>query len=95
MIKANYVEMQTSAHNMINAGEEYKTNVGELYHIVDDLVEHWKGTDNLAFAQTANGYKADLTALGTVIEKYGKFLDTSAQSIRGTQEQIANNARRI
>ncbi|MBQ8891500.1 MAG: WXG100 family type VII secretion target [Bacilli bacterium] len=95
MIKANYAEMQSAATEISKAAEEYKTNVEGVYQIVDSLVNHWKGADNVKFANTVNDYKNDLTSLGDVVNSYGEFLNKSAQIISSTQDEISSAAGRL
>ena len=95
MIRASYAEMQSAATEMSKAAEEYKNNVEGLYQIVDSLVNNWKGADNVKFAETVNGYKNDLTALGDIVNSYAGFLNKSAQVISETQDSVSSAASRL
>lgn len=95
MIKASYLEMQTAANRISDAAGEYKANIESLYKVIDNLSNDWKGTDNVKFANTVNGYKADLAALGDVVNDYAKFLVKSANLISATQDEISQGASRL
>ena len=95
MIKASYEEMQSQANEISKAAEEYTTNVDSLYAIVDNLSDNWKGTDNISFANTVNGYKNDLKSLGDVVNSYAEFLSKAASTISMTQDEISGAASRL
>ena len=95
MIRASYAEMQSAGAEISKASEEYKSNVDALYQVVDNLVNNWKGADNVSFANTVNGYKEDLKALGDVVNSYAQFLNKAAQAISSTQEEVSNAAGRL
>lgn len=95
MFKADYTEMKSSAVTIANSAKDYKESVDSLYQIVDNLVENWKGEDNVKFAETANGYKEDLKALGDVVDNYSTFLNKSVAVISQTQDDITSAAGRL
>ncbi len=95
MIRASYAEMKTAANEISKASEEYKSNVESLYGIVDNLVNNWKGTDNVSFANTVNGYKNDLKSLGDVVNSYANFLNNAANIISSTQDDVSDAAGRL
>ena len=95
MIRATYDEMRVAANDMTKNATEYKKNVDDLYIIVENLAEVWKGTDNLQFVETANSYKDGLKALGDVVTDYGTFLEKSANLISEAQEDVASAAGRL
>lgn len=95
MFKADYAEMKTSAGTISNSAKEYKESVDSLYQIVDNLVENWKGEDNVKFAETANSYKEDLKALGDIVDNYSTFLNKSVAVISQTQDDITSAAGRL
>ena len=95
MIRASYAEMQTAANEISKASEEYKANVDSLYGIVDNLVNNWKGTDNVSFANTVNGYKNDLKSLGDIVNSYATFLNNAARTISSTQDEISGAASKL
>lgn len=95
MFKANYMEMKSSAVTLSNSAKDYKESVESLYQIVDNLVENWKGEDNVKFANTANGYKEDLKALGDIVEDYSTFINKSVAIISETQDDITSAAGRL
>ncbi len=95
MIRATYDEMKQAANEMTQYAGEYKDNVDGLYTIVDNLVEVWKGEDNLKFGETANSYKDNLKALGDVVTDYAKFLENSANLINEAQDDVSAAAGRL
>ena len=95
MIRASYAEMQSAATEISKASGEYKSNVDSLYQIVDNLVENWKGTDNVSFANTVNGYKETLKNLGDVVDNYATFLNKAAAAISATQDEVSSAAGKL
>ena len=95
MIEADYNEIHSAAKQISNAANDYNSNVRELYNIVDNLESVWKGDDNVAFINTVNSYKKDILALGTVVNNYAIFLESSATGVENTQNEISNAARKL
>ena len=95
MIGADYNEIHSAAKQISNAANDYNSNVRELYNIVDNLESVWKGDDNVAFINTVNSYKKDILALGTVVNNYAIFLESSATGVENTQNEISNAARKL
>ncbi|MBR3661173.1 MAG: WXG100 family type VII secretion target [Bacilli bacterium] len=95
MIRANYAGMQSDANEISKAATEYKNNVDSLYQIVDNLVENWKGSDNVSFANKVNEYKGDLKALGDIVDNYASFLKKAAGAISGAQDEISSAAGKL
>lgn len=95
MIEADYNGIHSAAKQISNAANDYNSNVRELYNIVDNLESVWKGDDNVAFINTVNSYKKDILALGTVVNNYAIFLESSATGVENTQNEISNAARKL
>ena len=95
MIRATYDEMRQAANEVTRYAAEYKDNVSGLYTIVDNLVEVWKGADNIKFGETANSYKDDLISLGDVVTDYANFLEKSANLINEAQDDVSAAAGRL
>ncbi len=95
MIRASYTEMKSQSTKIKNAANEYKSNVDSLYEIVDNLSANWKGTDNISYANTVNGYKNDLKLLGDIVNNYADFLSNGADIIRAAQDEISSSAGRL
>lgn len=93
-ISAEYGSMQAIAKNISNLANDYISNINEVYKIISDLENNWKGVDNVAYVNKANDYKEDLMALGEALNNYGIFLDGAAVTTNRTQEDIAASARR-
>ena len=95
MIRASYTEMKSQSTKIKNAANDYKSNVDSLYEIVDNLSANWKGTDNISYANTVNGYKNDLKLLGDIVNNYADFLSNGADIIRAAQDEISSSAGRL
>lgn len=89
---ATYDELASVSANVSNLAEEYGVCIDDIYGIIDELGNDWKGADNLAYVNTANSYKEDMKNLAVVVNEYADFLGDSANEIRRTQEEIANLA---
>jgi len=95
MIRASYGEMKSAANEITKAAQDYQSNVDALYAIVENLTSVWKGTDNLSYAETVNGYKDDMKNLGEVVKDYATFLTKSADAISEAQEDVSTAAGRL
>ncbi len=95
MFKADYAEMKSSAVTISKSAKDYKESVDSLYQIVDNLVENWKGEDNVKFAETVNGYKEDMKSLGDIVDDYSVFLNKAVAVISETQDEITAAAGRL
>ncbi len=91
-IRAEYQDMANIAVRVSNLAEEYAVCVDDIYEVIDSLQSDWKGSDNLAYANTANSYKDDMISLARVITDYSNFLGESANLISRTQDEIASQA---
>jgi WXG100 family type VII secretion target len=92
VLKASPEEIRTAGKNLVGNAENYLSYVKDLYNTVDNLQATWQGSDNIQFANTVNGYKENITALGQVIGNYGVFLQETANSLEKLQAEIAQQA---
>ena len=95
VLKASPEEIRTAGKNLVGNAETYLASVKDLYNTVDNLKANWQGEDNVQFANTVNGYKQDINALGQVIGNYGVFLQETANSLEKLQAEIAQQASRL
>ncbi len=94
-MSVNYEELSTASNEVSNQSTEYMLAVRKLYDTVENLSEHWKGSDNEQYKATLAGHRSNLEALGTVIRNYGSFLGTTASELRKLQEEVASGASRL
>ena len=92
VLKASPEEIRTSGKGLVDNAESYLGSVKNLYNTVDNLQQKWQGSDNVQFANTVNGYKENINALGQVIGNYGVFLQETANSLEKLQAEIAQQA---
>lgn len=92
VLKASPEEIRTAGKNLVGNAESYLGSVKSLYETVDTLATNWQGADNVQFANTVNGYKENINALGQVIGNYGVFLQETANSLEKLQAEIAQQA---
>lgn len=92
VLKASPEEIRTAGKSLVGNAESYLGSVKSLYETVDTLQNNWKGSDNAQFANTVNGYKENINALGQVIGNYGVFLQETANSLEKLQAEIAQQA---
>ena len=92
VLKASPEEIRTAGKNLVGNAESYLGSVKSLYETVDTLATNWQGSDNVQFANTVNGYKENINALGQVIGNYGVFLQETANSLEKLQAEIAQQA---
>ena len=92
VLKASPEEIRSAGKSLVENAESYLGSVKSLYETVDNLQQNWKGSDNQQFANTVNGYKENINALGQVIGNYGVFLQETANSLEKLQAEIAQQA---
>lgn len=92
VLKASPEEIRAAGKSLVGNAESYLGSVKSLYETVDTLQNNWKGADNVQFANTVNGYKENINALGQVIGNYGVFLQETANSLEKLQAEIAQQA---
>ena len=92
VLKASPEEIRTAGKSLVVNAESYLGSVKNLYNTVDNLQQKWQGSDNVQFANTVNGYKENINALGQVIGNYGVFLQETANSLEKLQAEIAQQA---
>ena len=95
MSKATYGEIQSAASSITKASEDYRGNVEGLYQVIDSLESSWKGSDNLSFVNTVNGYKEDLKSLGSMMDSYAGLLNNAVGILSETQQDVSNLAQRL
>lgn len=94
-LQANLGQMNYDAKEIQDAAIEYNNAVIELYKIVDNLTTSWQGADNVAFANTVNGYKEEIVALGKIVNNYALFLNQSSTSLNDLQGDISSAAGKL
>ena len=92
VLKASPEEIRTAGKSLVENAENYLNYVKNIYNTVDNLQASWQGSDNVQFANTVNGYKENINALGQVIGNYGVFLQETANSLEKLQAEIAQQA---
>jgi uncharacterized protein YukE len=92
VLKASPEEIRSAGKSLVGNAESYLGSVKSLYETVDTLAQNWQGSDNVQFANTVNGYKENINALGQVIGNYGVFLQETANSLEKLQAEIAQQA---
>ena len=92
VLKASPEEIRTAGKSLVGNAENYLNYVKNIYNTVDNLQASWQGSDNVQFANTVNGYKENINALGQVIGNYGVFLQETANSLEKLQAEIAQQA---
>lgn len=94
-MSVQYQELSNASGQVSSQATEYMLAVKKLYDTVENLSEHWKGSDNEQYKATLAGHRSNLEALGTVIGNYGSFLGTTASELQKLQEEVASGASRL
>lgn len=94
-IGAEYDELGRIAGEINKLAQDYVDTIGSFYNIVDELEDVWLGCDNSVFKNTAYSYQESLNELGEVINDYANFLILANNTYSETQNNIADQARRI
>ena len=94
-VKANPDEIRTGGKNLVNDADSYLADVKNIYGVIDNLRNNWKGVDNQEFCKTLDGYKENIDALGQVIGNYGVFLQETGNSLEKLQADVADQAGRL
>lgn len=92
ILKASPEAIASTGKGLVNNAESYLAEVKVLYDTVDNLTSSWQGSDNVSFANTVNGYRENIEALGKVVGNYGVFLQETANKLAELQSEIANSA---
>lgn len=87
-MRANYENMINLSNIITKNGEQYRTDINNLYSQVEELNRVWKGSDNETFVSSVNQYKQNLIDLGSILTEYGEFMNKTALSIKETQDKI-------
>ena len=94
-VKANPDEIRNGGKNLVNDADSYLADVKNIYGVIDNLRNNWKGVDNQEFCKTLDGYKENIDALGQVIGNYGVFLQETGNSLEKLQADIAQQASQL
>ena len=94
-VKANPDEIRNGGKNLVNDADSYLADVKNIYGVIDNLRNNWKGVDNQEFCKTLDGYKENIDALGQVIGNYGVFLQETGNSLEKLQADVADQAGRL
>ena len=86
---ADYNGMQSIARKISQSASDYNTRVMELYNIVSELEQVWKGNDNIAYVNRINRYKDDILRLGKIVKSYAEFLNNAAIMTSDIQNDIS------
>ena len=94
-INVEPTQLESSANRIENQCQTYETNYRQLYSIVDELSQAWKGKDNQSFTPQIKGFEADFIAMKRLMEEYAAYLRKAAKSYRDTQNERATLARQL
>lgn len=88
-------QLESSAARIESQCQSYESNVRQLYNIVNDLAQGWKGKDNQSFTTQIKGFEADFNEMKKLMEEYARYLRHAAKSYRDTQNERALLARQL
>lgn len=88
-------QLETSAAKIESQCQTYASQYRQLYGIVDELSQAWKGKDNQSFTTQIKGFEADFIAMKQLMEEYATYLRRAAKAYRDTQNERASLARQL
>ncbi len=94
-IRVEPSKLEAAATQIDNQAAEYKRLYEQLYTEVESMASSWQGSDNLAFTSQINGFREDFNMMYQLMMQYSEFLKNSANTYRQTQQEVADQARRL
>ena len=94
-IRVEPSKLEAAATQIDNQAAEYKRLYEQLYTEVESMASSWQGSDNLAFTSQINGFRDDFNTMYQLMMQYSEFLKNSANTYRQTQQEVADQARRL
>ena len=98
IMRAIFVEpeqLESCAARMESDNQDYLRAMSDLFATVDNLQAAWKGKDNIAYTESIEKFEADFRQISVLCTQYTDFLRSSAAAYRETQDELAEQARRI
>ena len=91
-IKANMEEMSKISKNINSDCQNYVDTIKELFDIIDDLKNRWKGEDNLAYTSKLEAQRPSVESIARVVNNYAQELQNAAADLFRAQSDIASSA---
>lgn len=89
---ANTGDLAQAGKTITTLGEEYKSNVTNIFNEIDNLSGKWSGGASETYINTFNSYKMDLNNLGVTIEKMGQALTSAAVAFDQNESDLSSQA---
>lgn len=89
---ANTGDLSHAGRTITSLGEEYKSNITNIFNEIDNLSSKWSGGASNQYITTFNSYKMDLNNLGITIEKMGQALSNAAIAFDQNEEDLTTRA---
>lgn len=88
-------QIRTLGNNVNTKADLYAAEVAKIYNNINMLTQAWEGDDNKAYIEKVNSHKTTIENLGKAINDYGNFLISTANSLEGLNDEIANAAKNL
>lgn len=95
IFSANTTDLRESGRIIRDCGDNYKTDVANIYTVLGNLSSHWSGGASDQYSASVNSYRADLNNLGSAIINMGQALIGAATSFEQNEEDLANRAKNL
>ncbi len=92
-IFADPERLEHTAASMEQQTDEYERLYHQLYAVVDQMQEAWKGKDNLVYTEQIRSFSADFMNMSNLMRDYIAFLRSSAELYRSTQHELVQRAK--
>lgn len=92
IFSANTAEINQAGRTISNLGDNYKTNVSNIFSTIDTLSKSWSGGASERYVTAFNSYKPDLNNLGTTITNMGAALQSAAASFDDNEADLTARA---
>lgn len=95
IFSANTEDLSRCGSTISRLGDDYKSNIANIFTVIDNLSGHWSGGASAQYIGSFNTYKTDLNNLGNAVESMGRALTGAAQNFNSNEEALAAQAKRL
>lgn len=94
-IQVDPAQLDTTASRIESLAADYKVQYDQLYSETSAMASAWSGKDNIAYINQIEGFKDDFAKMYSLMLDYAKFLKSSAEIYRDTQNTAVSNANKL
>lgn len=95
IFEANTESIHSAGSAILNSGNEYKSNISNIYGVLGELNSAWTGGASDKYATAFASYQKDLNNLGDAIIGMGNALQSAASTFDANENELASEASRL